>query len=83
MASLLIKKLPGEFLIIAFLVCGFNIQPLPAYNYQDPNILIAAPILKTETYTPISLLILNLPSGGSEIVINSAARDPKILGENL
>ena len=83
MALLLIKKVPGEFMIIAFLVCGFNIQTVPAYHYQDQNILIAAPILNEETYTPVSLLILNLPSGGTEIVINSAARDPKIQGENL
>ena len=54
-----------------------------AYNYQDPNILIATPILNEEIYTPVNLLILSLPSGGTEIVINSAARNPNTKGENL
>ncbi len=54
-----------------------------AYNYQDPNILIAPPTLIEETYTQIPLLILSVSSGGTEIVIHPAARNPNTKGENL
>ena len=57
---------------------------ITAYNYQDPNILIAPPTLIEETYTQIPLLILDVSSGGTEIVLNSAARNPNTTkGKNL
>lgn len=54
-----------------------------AYNYQAPNILIAAPVLNEATYSPVPLLILNVSSGGTEIVIHPAARNPNTKSGNL
>jgi hypothetical protein len=70
-------------MLTTLLIATLGNQTLPSYTYRNPNILIVAPTLKEESYTPLALLILSLPSGGSEIVVNAAARNPSGKGKSL